>query len=290
MPSFYTCVPKITIHDYDVRFLRYSVTYFFTILGHFCTFTPLTILKINIWNNVKNASRYYPFTHVYPKWRSYDVWFLRYKAQQTEFFVVLVHFLPFELPNNLKNQKLKKTKKKKKKKKFWRYYHFTLVYHKWHHIKYASLLITLHEKNFSSYYPFTYANQKLRSYDECFLRYKVWQNSLSFWAIFCPFNPLTTRKIKILKKKKKMPGDIIILHKCTINDNHVIYGSWDMKHDRQIILGLFLHFYSTNNPKNQNFEKIKQKSQDIILLHKCTKNHDHMLYFSWDIMHHGCNL
>ena len=73
--------------------------------GSFLCFYP-TNNPENILNNVKNASRYYPFTHVYPKWR-YDVWFLRYKAQQTEFFVVLVHFLPFELPNNLKNQKTK---------------------------------------------------------------------------------------------------------------------------------------------------------------------------------------
>ena len=32
---------------------------------------------------------------------------------------------------------------------------------------------------------------------------------LSFWAIFCPFSPLTTRKIKILQLKKTS-GDIII--------------------------------------------------------------------------------
>ena len=36
-----------------------------------------------------------------------------------------------------------------------------------------------------------------------------------------------------MKKIKKAPGDIIILHRCTINDNHMMYGSWDMKHDEQ---------------------------------------------------------
>ena len=35
----------------------------------------------------------------------------------------------------------------------------------------------------------------------------------SFWAIFCPFTPLTAQKTKIKKKKKKTPGDII-LHMC----------------------------------------------------------------------------
>ena len=32
-----------------------------------------------------------------------------------------------------------------------------------------------------------------------------------------------------------------------------------------------------NNPKNQNFEKLKTTSGDIIILHKCAKNNDHML-------------
>ena len=52
---------------------------------------------------------------------------------------------------------------------------------------------------------------------------------LSFWTIFCPFTPpLTTKKIKIQKKKKKVkkiPGDIIILHMCTIHEDHTMYGS-----------------------------------------------------------------
>ena len=45
---------------------------------------------------------------------------------------------------------------------------------------------------------------------------------------------------------KKTPGDIIILHKCTINDNHMMYCSWDMKCDRQNFLSfwtVFLLFY-----------------------------------------------
>ena len=52
----------------------------------------------------------------------------------------------------------------------------------------------------------------------CFLRYGVWQTQLLFWTIFCPFTPLTTKKIKILKKLKKTPTYTIILQKCTIND------------------------------------------------------------------------
>ena len=57
----------------------------------------------------------------------------------------------------------------------------------------------------------------------------------SFWAFFCPFTSLTAWKIKIKKKndkkKKKMPGDIIILQLCTKNYDHMRYCSWDMMGD-----------------------------------------------------------
>ena len=33
-------------------------------------------------------------------------------------------------------------------------------------------------------------------------------------------------------KKKKTPGDIIILHNCAKNHDHRLYCSWDMAHDR----------------------------------------------------------
>ena len=48
-----------------------------------------------------------------------------------------------------------------------------------------------------------------------------------FWAIFCPFTPLTTKNIKILKKMKKTPGDII-LNRCTENNDYMMYGSLNM--------------------------------------------------------------
>ena len=62
------------------------------------------------------------------------------------------------------------------------------------------------------------------------------QNILPFCTIFCPFTPLAAQKMKILKKWKNYPGDIINLHKCTINDNCMMYGSWDMKCDGQNVL------------------------------------------------------
>ena len=50
--------------------------------------------------------------------------------------------------------------------------------------------------------------------------------------IFCHFGPFfallpvyNNPKNQNFEKMKKRPGDIIILHMCTINDNHMMYGS-----------------------------------------------------------------
>ena len=65
-----------------------------------------------------------------------------------------------------------------------------------------------------------------------------------------------------------------------------------MEHDRQyfVILGHFLPFNSTNNSKNQNFEKMKYKPGEITILHLCNTNDDHMMYGSWDMEHDKQNL
>ena len=111
------------------------------------------------------------------------------------------------------------------------------------------------------------------------------QNFWSFWTIFWLFTPITTQKIKILKKWKKI-GEINILHKCTKKSwsyatLFLRYGAWQMY--LFFIFGHFFHFYPPNSPKNQNFKKMKKAPGNIIILHQCTKNYDHMLFCSWDI-------
>ena len=73
-------VPKIW-HVTDVIVI-------FFILGYLLPFQhppppPLSLttrkIKMKKW-----TWRYYHFTHVYHKWQSYDVWFLKYGAWQTE--------------------------------------------------------------------------------------------------------------------------------------------------------------------------------------------------------------
>ena len=148
----------------------------------------------------------------------------------------------------------------KKNKKPWRYYHFTHVYHKW------------------------------QSYDAWFLRYWAWETG-SFWTIFCPYTPLTTQKIRILKSEKKAWR---YYHFTNAHNKWQSYDVWFLRYEAWwteffVILDHFFHFYPPKNLKNENFKKMKKNPGDIITLHKYKKNHDHMLYCSWDMAHDGCN-
>ena len=67
------------------------------------------------------------------------------------------------------------------------------------------------------------------------------QNFLSFWAIFCPFILPNNPKNQNFEKMEKVPVDIILLDMCTINENYVMYGSWDMEQDHHF--GPFFAFY-----------------------------------------------
>ena len=95
--------------------------------------------------------------------------------------------------------------------------------------------------------------------------------SLFYTIIFCSFTLPSAKiqKIRILKKMKKTAKDIITLHMCTKNHDHMRYSSWDRHY--------FLSFWDIfcplpvsprNNLKNQNFEKMKKVSGDAIILHK----------------------
>ena len=72
----------------------------------------------------------------------------------------------------------------------------------------------------------------------------------------------------------------------------MLYCSWDMVWWMLLLFfisGYFLPFYPPNSPKNKNFKTMKKMPGYMILLHKCTKNHDHMLNCFWDMVCDGCN-
>ena len=125
------------------------------------------------------------------------------------------------------------------------------------------------------------------------------QNFLSFWTICCPFTSLTTQKIKILKNWKKQQ-EILSFYTCVPK----ITITWCMVPEILSTTDIsFCHFAifallppppptpppPSNSQKNANFKKMKKAPGDSIILHKCTKNHDHMIYCSLDMAHDRCN-
>ena len=92
---------------------------------------------------------------------------------------------------------------------------------------------------------------------------KIWSMADRIFSCFGPNSPENQN----CEKLKKTPGDIIILHKCAIKDNHMIYASWDMKCNRQnffVIRSHFLPFSLSSSLENPNIKKQQQqKSLEI---------------------------
>ena len=68
---------------------------------------------------------------------------------------------------------------------------------------------------------------------------------------------------------------------CTINEDHIRFVRYKAQQTEFfVIFAHFLPFNLPNNLKNQNFEKMKNTPEDIIILHLPTTNDDHMMYGS----------
>ena len=99
---------------------------------------------------------------------------------------------------------------------------------------------------------------------------------------FLPFLRPMDPKNQNFGKMNNTSEYIIILQMCTINDSHDV---WFLRYEVQqteffVILDHFLPFLHLMDPENQNFEKLKKTPRDIIILHMCTINDDHMMYGS----------
>ena len=91
---------------------------------------------------------------------------------------------------------------------------------------------------------------------------------VTFWAIFCPF-ALNDPENQNFKEMKNIPGEIIFLHMCTINEDHMIYENF---------LSFWEIFCSFNPPpppppppdnlENRSFEKLK-KNLEILSFYTC---------------------
>ena len=93
---------------------------FFSFWTIFCPFTLLTTQKTKILIQQKNLLRYHHFTQLHHKLKTYDLCFLRYREQQTEF----LSSGPFFAFTPEKIQKITILKKWTNKNAL-RYHHFT---------------------------------------------------------------------------------------------------------------------------------------------------------------------
>ena len=102
-----------------------------------------------------------------------------------------------------------------------------------------------------------------------------------FFAFYHTNNP----ERQNFEKKKKAPGDIILLKIRTINRDHMMYGFWNIRcnrHEFFVILGHFLHFYLLTIWKSKLWN-MKKIPGGIIILQMCTINDDHTMYV-WDMV------
>ena len=134
------------------------------------------------------------------------------------------------------------------------------------------------------------------------------------WNIRCDSSPspLTCWKIKSLKPwryyhftnvyHKWQSYDVWLLRygaqQTDKNHDHMLHCSWETTCDRCnfhfSFWAIFCPFTPptlSNDPKNQNFEKMKKKTTgDIIILYMCNENYYHMMYSSWDMVYNSFKL
>ena len=120
------------------------------------------------------------------------------------------------------------------------------------------------KKNCSRYHHFRHVYQNSQSCEVQFLRWGVRQNVFVILRHFLPFYPPNNLENQNFEQIKKTPGGIIILNMIAINQNHIMYDSWDMEHDRHNFLSFwtifcpFTHTPHSNNPEKNFFEKMKK--------------------------------
>ena len=176
---------------------------------------------------------------MYHKWKSHNVWLLRYGVQWTEFFVIFDCFLPFYPPNNLKNQHFAKRKRPPRD------------------------IIILNRC----------------AINDNHMMYGSWDMEHDRLN-FCPFTPLRNWKIKNFEKMKINHEDIIISYMCTINDNHMMYGSWDMEHDWQNVLS-FWTIFCPSTPYEPEKSKFWKNENNAWKYYRFT--HVHHKWQSYDV-------
>ena len=175
----------------------------------FCHFGSFFTLywsqKSKFGKNEENAQiYYYHLTHLYHKWKSYDVCFFRYGMQQTEFLSFWAIFCLFT-PLTIQKIKIFQIQKR----------HLKIS---WFYTSVPKTMIIYHD----------------------YLLYFSWHVACEgcdyYFSIFALLHALQLKKLKLRKKNnKKTPRDFIILHICTKNHDQMMCSSCDDDGARQMV-------------------------------------------------------
>ena len=129
---------------------------------------------------------------------------------------------------------------------------------------------------------------KWRPYNIWFLKYNTQQTKVfDIMGHFLSFHSPDDLENQNFEKLKKLPGDIIILHMCNINDNHMMYVSWDMEHNRQNFLS-FWTVFCPFTPYGQRKSKFWKHETNVWRYHHFTHvYHKWQSYDEWFIVRRG---
>ena len=181
-------------------------------MSFWAIFCPFTIVPSP--NDLKNQNL--EILSFYTYMCTINEWFLKYKVQQTEIFVILGHKCPSSplTPWKIKILKLKKAP--------GNIIYFTHFHHKW------------------------------KSYNVLLLRYRACQKK--FFVIldhFLSFYLLWTQKIKIWKIEKIIWRYYHFTNVYQKWQSYMMYGSWDVECNGQNVLSFWNGFCPLTNKSNK---------------------------------------
>ena len=136
-------------------------------------------------------------------------------------------------------------------------------------------------------------------YDVWFLSYEVQQTALfchlgQLFALSHPSPSTPPNKPKNdIKNEKNLNKMEISSFYTSVPKTLIIRYVPEMWRETDVIaifiLGHTFTFYSPNSPEKRKFRNNEKKPRGIIILHKCTKNHDQMLHCSCILVRVGWN-
>ena len=165
---------------------------------------PLKPKKSEFWKNEKNCWQYHHFAHVHQKPHLYEV-IIQYSMEwdRHNCLSFWAIFCPFTSLRTQKNKILKKWKK---------------------HLDMSSFYTCIKNHNHRMY----------ASWDMDCDRHNFLYHFESFFALLPHYWP---QRLRFEKNAQN-----ILFHMCTINEDHMMYDSWDIRHDSQSFLSFWTIF------------------------------------------------